>query len=193
MTASPAGGDGKADLDLAVLLPELAEIGDDELRAGVEALWQRLWHLSSWTDVMDVPVASHIATPQVNHTRAVTRMALAMADIVSEVHGVELRRDLLVAAALVQDACKMIEYEADEAGGTRRTEIGRKLGHAAYGAAVAIEVGLPLDVVNVILSHSPDASVPWGSVEARILVNADQADVAALGGDRFIRKMFQYR
>ncbi len=183
----------KAPLDVAATFPEVNEIRDLALREKVIQVWQRLWVESAWQRIEDLPVSPAIPRPHVPHNRAVAQLALAMARIVREIHGVEVDTDLLLAASLLQDASKLVEYERTEDGTVVRTTIGRQLGHAAYAAHVALDVELPMELVHIILSHSPDSSLAWGSLEAKLLYYADQVDVAALGGDRFQKKVVQYR
>jgi len=180
-------------LEVVATFPEINAIQDLKLRQKVVQVWERLWAEGSWSRIEDLPVSPKLAYPHVRHNRAVAQLALAMARVLQEVHGVHVNTDLLVAAAFLQDVSKLVEYAPQPDGTVERTEIGHKLGHATYAAHAALQVGMPLDLVNVILSHSPDSALAWGSLEARLLYYADQVDVAALGGDRFQKKVVQYR
>src|SRR3972149_5245110 len=96
-------------LDLETIFPEVGEIQDAALRQRVIAVWQRLWAESAWERLEDLPVSGAIASPQVPHNRAVVQVAMAMATIFRQLHGVSIDTDRLLAAALLQDASKLVE------------------------------------------------------------------------------------
>jgi putative nucleotidyltransferase with HDIG domain len=182
----------KLSLDLRTYFPEIDRISDAALRKGVEAVWDRLWQESPWNNVEDVTLIYTAEHTQIRHAQSVLRSALAMADIAEEVHGVVLDRDLLIAGALLMDACKLVEYEPSD-DGTRLSEVGRKLQHAAYGAHLALEEGLPLDVAHIILTHSPQSPMTPKVPEGMLLQHLDLADTALLGGDKlFARSVMDY-
>jgi hypothetical protein len=183
----------REELDVLAALPEINLIRDTSLRDKVIRIWQRMWKESSWRNINDVPVSRAINYPHIRHNRAVVRLVLAMADVVEELHGVKVNRDLLLAAALLQDASKLVEYRPGNDGTVERTEIGGQLGHSTYSAHAALDEDLPIELVHAILSHSPDSSLMWNCLEAKLLYLADQADIAALKGDRFQKKVFLFR
>ncbi len=180
-------------LDVIAIFPEIREIKNPNLRDGVVRVWQRVWKECAWERIEDVPVSGTIAYSHIRHNRAVVQVALAMARVFQEIHHTPVDVDLLLAAALLQDVSKLVEYAPGPEGTPRRTELGQKLGHATYAAHVALDEGLPLDLVHIILSHSPGSSFPWRNIEVKLLYYADQADVAALGGDTFQKKVIQFQ
>src|SRR5688572_9605190 len=129
----------KQKLDVEAIFPEIREIQDEDLRQKVVTVWQRLWEQGRWDRIEDLPVSSTIPYPHVPHNRAVAQLVLAMAKIFREIHGIEVDTHVLLAAALLQDASKLVEYAPGPDGKVIKTETGQKLGHAAYAAHVALD------------------------------------------------------
>lgn len=61
----------------------------------------------------------------INHTRSVACNALATAKVLQEVHGLSIDCDRLLAAALLHDAAKCVEYERKPNGTYGRSEVGK--------------------------------------------------------------------
>jgi hypothetical protein len=178
----------KQPLDFPALFPEVQMLAEAELRRGVEAVWQRLWQESPFAEVIDVPTAQDIPYPHVVHNRAVLAMALAVSEIFQRFHHVQVDQDLLIAAALLQDASKLVEFRPTESG-TVYSEIGRNLPHGFMAAHLAMEEGLPPGVCEVIMSHSPTATRFPERLEGKILYYVDQLDVIAVFGDRWRKEV----
>lgn len=175
-------------LDLDAHFPEIALIGDATLRGQVRAVWAELWSRSAFDDLAAVPTSGEIAYPSVPHTRSVTALALAMADVLARFHGSAIDRDVLVAACLLQDASKVVEYEPAPGGGVRKTALGQAMPHAFEAARVAAAHGVPLSVLHIIATHSPSAAKLPQTLEGRIVYLADELDVTAIRGDQFVKE-----
>lgn len=180
------------DIDIAAYLPEIELIGDTELREATVRVWQQLWRESGFDDVMAVPVTPATHHPHIPHNRSVAQMALAVADVLDKVHGVHVDRDKLLAAALLQDASKVVEYEPT-ADGVARSDLGRRFQHAFYAAHVALNEGLPRDVVEAVISHTHDSPRYPATLIAKILFYVDQIDTAALEVDRWKKTSVVHR
>lgn len=165
---------------LAELVPEIARISDAELRAAVTTIWQQLWEQSEYTELEQVPVSLKVPYPQLRHTQAVARMALAVADVAESVHGATIDRDVLLAGALLMDISKVVEYRPG-ADGNERTPLGDLLPHGTATARLALEAGLPLEVVHIVLAHSPNGGKAPATTEAHILDWLDQLDLDTFG------------
>lgn len=185
----------KEPLVLIDLFPELALIHDSKIRDGVEQVWQRCWEQSGYDRVQDVPVTPALEYSHVVHNRSVVQMALSVAEIVERCHGerAQVNRDHLVAAALLQDVSKLIEYQPREQGGSGRSAIGEQFQHGFWGAHVALEVGLPEEIAQAILYHTFEGPTFPPNLLCRILFYVDQIDMAALGGDRWKKLGIVYR
>ncbi|MBV8425037.1 MAG: HD domain-containing protein [Candidatus Eremiobacteraeota bacterium] len=180
----------KKPLDLAAVFPEINTISDAGLREKVVAVWNELWEESSYDDITTMPTSPEIPYPHVPHNRCVLAMALAIAEAYERFHGVKTNRDVLIAAALLQDASKLVEMRGGANGsGTETTTRGKAYPHAFYGAHVALKHGIPDEIVHIILTHSPQAAKFPASLEGKILYYADQLDVIAIYKDRWIKDL----
>jgi hypothetical protein len=169
----------KPDLDLAQLIPEIERIGDPELRRQVAEIWNEAWHTSQFTALEQLWVDPMIPHPQIEHTRGLVRAALALADVYRDQHGVDLDYDALVAGALLADVSKFLEFEPRD-GVCVRSKLGNALPHATLAAHMALHAGIRLEVIHIIVSHSPFAAIQPGTKEAELVYWADQADLVAL-------------
>jgi hypothetical protein len=180
-------------LDVDALLPEIALIADASLRDKVRAVWQVLWARSEFRDFHAIPTSGEIPYPNLPHMRCVVALALGIAEKFEKFHGVKVDRDVLVAACLLQDASKVVEYRPKEGGGIEKTPIGKAVPHAFEAARVALEHDLPLDVVHIIATHSPQAPRFPSSLEGKIIYYADQLDVIAIHGDHWVKEQVIHR
>ena len=98
----------KKPIDVEGMFPEVNDIGDPRLRAAVIAVWEELWAMSPWEDVSQVPTSPEIPYPTLPHNQSVLAMALAVADSFERFHDVRVDRDCLIAAAILQDASKVV-------------------------------------------------------------------------------------
>lgn len=184
----------KKDLNIVKVFPEINLIKDDELRSNTIAVWEQLWGESLWEDIMDLPCSTHKTDyPHVVHNRSVVKMAILVAETLMEFHQVDINMDYLIAAALLQDASKLVEYEPTEDGGCRLSMLGEKFAHSFYAGHIALNKGIPDEIAQVILTHSPDSPVYPQTLICKILFYVDQTDMAAIGGDRWRKVNVTYR
>ncbi|HWF57910.1 MAG TPA: HDIG domain-containing protein [Candidatus Dormibacteraeota bacterium] len=174
----------RPELDLETLLPEIERISDPTLRGGVVAVWQEMWQDSLFESLEDVPTSIEIHSSHLRHCRAVLSLALAVADTFQTFHDVSVDRDVLLAAGLLQDVSKLVEYQPHD-GAFALTDSGRRYPHGFLGAHAALAHGVPAEVCEIIVSHSPTAASFPASLEGKILYYADQLDVIAIFGDRW--------
>jgi len=182
----------KEAIDLDALFPELGQLKDEALRASVVEIWTRLWSESEWERLDDVPVSLKIPFPQRKHAQGVVRVALAAAPIWEELYGCAIDRDILIAGALLLDVSKLVEMRPG-ADGAERTEIGKSLPHATYGAHLALQLGVPLSVVHIITAHSPNGGKAPATLECQILDWIDQADISAAGYEIWSRRVHHFQ
>ena len=174
----------KTPLDFSGVFPEVELIHDAALRSGVEAVWQELWQASELESIDQLLTSPEIPYPHIPHNRAVVEMALAVAAAFEKFHGVKVDRDVLVAAALLQDASKLIEYSRS-GGSLVYSDVGTQYPHAFWAAHVALKHGLPDSVCHIIIHHTPQAAKFPLSLEGKILYYVDQIDVLAIHRDRW--------
>ncbi len=182
----------KEDLDILKYLPEINAIKDNDIREKTIKAWSILWQESHFNSLEEVPVLPSTNYPHIIHNRSVLQMALKSADVLEEMHNVKVDRDVLISAAALQDCSKLVEYEEKD-GKLVLSEIGQNFQHSFFAAHIALDVGLPLDIVKAIISHTYENSYFPVDLVSRILFYADQIDMAALKLDRWKKTSFIYR
>lgn len=167
---------------VSALLPEIDLIENAELRAAVAEIWFETWQDSPWQSLADVPKNSELPAHRklVTHTRSVTRLALASAEIIKEHHGIDFDRDTLVAAAILHDVSKLLENEPEDGGRARKSRLGKLIQHGAFGMHKAWEKNLPLDLVHNILVHTRASRTLPATWEAILVHYVDYLDSDAL-------------
>ena len=111
------------------------------------------------------------------HTVAVTRLAITLCDLVEEVYGGEVNRDLVLAGALLHDVMKCHVYTPSEHGGYASSPLGDRIDHLSLLVAEMYKRGFPVDLIHVAASHHGDQSpVRPKTLEALIVSIADLAD-----------------
>lgn len=159
---------------LTELFPELQEIGDSVLREGVLQTWELALERGGWqvSDLQEIPFTLLILTKKslLEHTRRVTRMALAVARARD---GANL--DYVIAGGLLHDVGKLLEYERRD-GEVRKSRYGELVRHPVSGYALALEAGLPLEVAHIILAHSAEGEKVKRTPEAIIIHHCDFID-----------------
>ncbi len=179
---------------VAEYIPEVNRIEDPFIREKTLEIWRSLYEFSNWDTPASLPVSSHKKDyPHLTHNRAVVLMAIRVADVLEEVHGVRVNRDYLICAALLQDASKLVEYDPDPENIVRKTDIGSRFPHSFYAAHMAVSAGLPNEITECILTHSPGSSEFPKTLIGKILFYVDQIDMAAIGGDRWKKSISIYR
>ncbi|HEY2522213.1 MAG TPA: HD domain-containing protein [Streptosporangiaceae bacterium] len=163
------------------LLPELQEIGDESLRDAVTEIWLKAWAESGWDDIAVVPknpsatrAAASVddAWTLITHTRVVAQVAAASAGIVAKLHGTSYDLDAVIALALLHDVSKLLEYEGTDSS-VGKSRFGDLIQHGVYGAFLAWEKELPVEIVHGIIAHTPSSRSAPRTQEALIVRYAD--------------------
>jgi hypothetical protein len=169
-------------VDVEAAFPELSEIEDDDLRAGVRGAWRRACAGGGIHDLQAVPWfppaqrAHGIEDePLVDHVRDVVAGSRALADVLERRRNVRLDRDLLTAAALVHDVSKLCEFD-----GLDESPVGDLLGHPYYGVHCVAAAGLPVECAHVVLAHTSRTAVEPAFLEAEIVRRADEVAATAI-------------
>jgi 7,8-dihydroneopterin 2',3'-cyclic phosphate phosphodiesterase len=112
----------------------------------------------------------------IQHTLAVARLCLTLCDLVEEVYGGRVDRDVVLAGALLHDVMKCYAYIPNERR-YRTSALGERVDHLTLLTAEMIARGFPLEVVHVAASHHGEQSpVKPKTLEALIVSIADLAD-----------------
>ncbi|MFM0203404.1 hypothetical protein PQR53_26425 [Paraburkholderia fungorum] len=180
----------KEPIDVVAMFPQVADIGDATLRKAVISTWETLWEMSPWKRIAEVPTSTEIPYPTLPHNQCVLDMAISVADLFERHHGIKVNRDYLIAAAVLQDASKVVEFEPAADGKVVATDLGKHYPHAFWAAHLALRNGIPDEIVHVLLTHSPQAPKFPSSLEGKILYYVDQMDVIAIYKDRWHKELF---
>jgi hypothetical protein len=178
----------KKPIDVQAMFPQFAQVSDAALRQKTIEIWNELWAMSEFEDIETVPTSGDIPSPNLPHSRSVLTMCLSVADAFERYHGVTVDRDVLIVAAILQDASKVVEYRPTAAGGVERTDIGGTYGHAFWVTMLAAQKGLPSAISHILITHSPQAAKFPQSLEGKIIYYVDQLDVIAIHGDHWIKE-----
>ncbi len=164
--------------ELIALVPEFNLIDDEDLRgqtltAFTDALTTGGWKPGDLTRMPFTILVDPSPATMLEHIRAVTRIALAIAKALDESYPnnprMKVNTDFLIASALLHDAGKLIEFEEKD-GRFGLSRSGRLLGHSVGGMAIARGAGLPEEVQHAIAYHSHEGDKFRATVEA-IIVN----------------------
>lgn len=111
------------------------------------------------------------------HMIAVTRLALAISDLVESVYGAEVNRDVVISASLLHDLMKPVMYAASEDGSYVMSRLGERVDHISLITSELIRRGFPLEVVHAVAAHHGEfGSMRPKTLEALIVHIADIAD-----------------
>ncbi len=161
------------------LLPEIERIQDPRLRDLTLTVWADAMKRGGWSadDLRAMPFTLLIKKVQVSlieHTRAVTRTALGIAEAMNAAYAEHIRvnLDILLSGAILHDVGKLFEYTRRDGVFVKSRE-GELLRHPVSGAAFAFGYGLPHEVVHIIAAHSKEGDGGRRTVEAVIVNHAD--------------------
>lgn len=173
-------------------LPELAQIGHDELRAKCIEGWAYALSESPFDRVSDLPGEANPGmfalrrSSQAVHLRGVTRIALAIADDFTDgFPETRIDRDLVIAGGLLHDVGKCWEFDPENRArwaGDPSQAGSPSLRHPVYGAHICIAVGLPEEIAHIALGHSHEGEHLVRSLECLIVQRADHLWWSIAGG-----------
>jgi len=165
--------------EILKLLPEIDKIKDRGLRELTLTLWVDAAARGGWTldDLGVMPftlLIKKVKVSLIDHTRAVTRTSLQIAEVLNETYPgkVSVDIDILLAGAILHDVGKLFEYERKD-GVFVKSRDGELLRHPVSGAAFAFKYGLPQEVVHIIAAHSKEGDGLRRTIEAVIVNHAD--------------------
>jgi putative nucleotidyltransferase with HDIG domain len=156
------------------LFPELKQIRDPKLIEGVLKTWQLAQERSCWKalHLRHIPFTLLIRTRTslLEHTRNVTRMAMAVA----RERG-DLNMDYVIAGGLLHDVGKLLEYER-RGGQVVKSQSGELVRHPVSGYGLTREAALPLEVSHIVISHSEEGEKVKRTPEAILIHHCDFID-----------------
>ncbi len=156
------------------IFPEVTFIKNKKLGTGVLQAWILAFKKGKWNakNIMKIPftLLANTRRTLIQHTRSVTKMAMAVAAVRKD-----LKFDIVVAGGLVHDVGKLLEYEYKN-GVFRKSEFGKLVRHPVSGYALALEVGLPVAVAHIAAAHSDEGEKVKRSAEAILIHHCDFID-----------------
>jgi putative nucleotidyltransferase with HDIG domain len=154
--------------------PEVTQIRDPKLIESVLKTWQLAQERGSWEveDLERIPftLLAQTTTSLLEHTRRVTRMAMAVAR-----ERDDLNMDYVIAGGLLHDVGKLLEYE-QRGQSVVKSKSGELVRHPVSGYALTRETGLPLEVSHIVISHSDEGEKVKRIPEAIVIHHCDFID-----------------
>ncbi|MFC6724634.1 HD domain-containing protein [Halobium palmae] len=158
--------------------PEIAEMTDDDQRDRVVEVWATAIADSDYDDLADVPwwpphEAVVGSSDLVGHVRDVVRCAIAICDSLTLSQSeLEIRRDDLIAGALLHDVSKPFEIADGEL-----VETHDLLPHPHYAVHLLASCDVSKHVQHIVIAHSGRSGVAPRTMEAKIVAVADELAV----------------
>jgi len=167
-----------------LLQPWIGRIADEGLREKVVEVFLTAFERSAWKSEKALSAMPFTLLTDcrgitfLQHTLAVTAGAVGLAEAM-RTHSpglpFEIDMDRLIAGGLLHDVGKILEIEPDGRGGYRKSRSGMCMRHPISGAALAYELGLPLELINCIGCHAKEGDGRPQTVETILIHQADFA------------------
>jgi 7,8-dihydroneopterin 2',3'-cyclic phosphate phosphodiesterase len=110
------------------------------------------------------------------HMISVTKIAIALSELVENVYGGYVNKDYVIAGSLLHDIMKCYTYTNDGDGFTT-SELGEKIDHLSLLVSELYKQKFPIELIHIIASHHGDISpVKPKTIEALITSISDMAD-----------------
>jgi len=159
---------------LKTLFPEVSQIRDPKLKEGVLKTWQLALEMGGWhvNDLDHIPFTQLVQTKTtlLEHTRSVTRIAMAVAQ---QRHDLDM--DYVIAGGLLHDVGKLLEYEKQR-GKVVKSKSGELVRHPVSGYGLTRQANLPIDVSHIVISHSDEGEKVNRTPEAILIHHCDFID-----------------
>lgn len=111
------------------------------------------------------------------HTVSTTKLALSLSQIMEDVYGVKVDRDVVIAASLLHDIFKYATYSSVFPGKYSRSKLGERLDHLTLITSELYARKFPLDVIHAVAAHHGDGSpIEPRTIEALLIHMADRTD-----------------
>jgi len=173
--------------EIEQLFPDLASIGDADLRDGVAAVWDEAistgcggkgWSVAELRVIPFTLLAGDIDLTFIEHLNSCVKQCIAIEKVLGEVFGdrVPIDHDHLIAGALLADVGKLLEYDKDAQGRVIKGSFGEMLRHPFSGVALCYKHGIPPEVMHIVATHSHEGEKVQRSIESIIFHHADFVD-----------------
>jgi hypothetical protein len=146
------------------LNPELDEIGDHDLREKIVSAYALALSETAFTSLDEMLCSGMVSMwhvpslTQSDHIRGVGRISRVLAGELRSLYGeeIDIDPDVALAAGLAHDIGKPFFYDGTRIRGwdTEKRYTGQPpFRHTFYGAHLALQAGLPIEIVHVIAGH----------------------------------------
>ena len=166
--------------EIIKLFPKIMDIKDISLREKTIECWKKAIEMSPFSleDLDKIPFTLLLDKTDISllkHTNAVVNTSIKIAESFIENYGdkMPIRMDYVISGAILHDVGKVLEFEKDKDGKVVKSHYGKRLRHPVSGGIIASEVGLPLEVVHIIVAHSKEGDFTKRSTESWIIHHAD--------------------
>ena len=113
----------------------------------------------------------------IEHVVATAKLALALCDLVENVYGGKVNRDLVLAGVLLHDIFKPVTYAVDENGNYSSSNLAEYMDHVSLATAELVRRDFPLPLVHIVLAHYGGyGPMRPRTVEALVVHLADNTD-----------------
>jgi 7,8-dihydroneopterin 2',3'-cyclic phosphate phosphodiesterase len=113
----------------------------------------------------------------IEHIAATAKLALALCDVVEEVYGGKVNRDLVTAGILLHDIFKPVTYAVDEKGDFTSAAIADYMDHISLATSELVRRDFPVELVHIVAAHYGSyGPIKPRTVEALVLHLADNVD-----------------
>jgi putative nucleotidyltransferase with HDIG domain len=155
--------------DIEQLIPALALLSDEGLRAASAEAWAESMRMSPFASLDEVPQSPVMVTRSLlEHVNEVNETCLHLMETAGSHYGLAFDRDVTLATAILHDVDKPLLFRNVD--GAFAVAAGRALtDHGAVGAELLLRCGVPAAVADLVRTHSPFASaglpgVPEGTI-----------------------------
>ncbi|GHV53887.1 phosphohydrolase [Deltaproteobacteria bacterium] len=166
--------------DIYKIFPEINQIEDTDLRGKVCSIWLQVCNDGGWNsnNMNKCPIVlENKSCPGNNleHIHDVAALVLLNYDYMKKKYGdiIQVKRDHLLAAALLHDVGKYSEYTLTP-DGPAYSPSGKHLRHPLKGAILAGVYGLPQEVIHAIATHSFEGDHAHATAEYYFLRSSDK-------------------
>ena len=112
----------------------------------------------------------------IEHTLAVTELALSMSEVFEKIYGANINRDILISGGILHDFYKYLTYK-EENNKYERSRIGSKIDHLTLTVSEFYQRDIPIELLHVLVAHhGKGGPTPPRSLEALIVHLADVCD-----------------
>jgi len=162
----------------------LGQMKDEKLREQVVDCWALCAQKGGWKsaeEVLQMPFTLLAPTYGVNlveHTVAVTKGALGLYEAMRSTYKsfpFDINTDWLIAGGILHDVGKLMEAERKPDGTYKKSYAGSCARHPISGGVAAAEVGMPLEIQNMIFCHAKEGEGAPQRIETVFIHQADFA------------------